>query len=401
MISIDQARTRILARLTPTGAEIVPLSSGLGRVLFAPVIARLTYPAANISAMDGFALDAADAVPGTSLTIIGSAPAGHPFEGRIGSGQAVRVFTGSVIPDGADAVLVQENADFDEVRLTPHTTIARGKNIRSAGLDFRVGDNLLSSGTRLSARDVGLAAAGNCPWLSVYRRPIVALLATGDEVAMPGEPIPAGGLTNSNTFALAAFIRTCGGIPIILPTARDDRLVIAQAAESLSHADLLVTTGGASVGAHDLVQEGLSMHGLAVDFWKIAMRPGKPLMFGAMGTLPVLGLPGNPVSALVCALLFLKPAIERLSGLPGDAPQSEFARCTVALPENDRRNDHLRASLVRDPDGGWQITPFAQQDSAMLPRFAEADALLLRPPGASATPPGTVVQMIRLADHGL
>jgi molybdopterin molybdotransferase len=401
MLSVPEARARILALLTPTGGEIIPLADAAGRILAAPVVARLTQPPQDVSAMDGFALRAADGTMGATLRIIGAAPAGHPFAGSVGPGEAVRLFTGSVVPDGADCIVIQEDTDHDDTHVTLREAGQPGKHVRGAGLDFAIGDVLLDAGRRLTARDIGLAAAANHPWLTVHRKPVIAILATGDEIAMPGDPIPPGGIVSSNSHALAAFIRANGGIPIILPIALDDRAAIAAAAQSAAHADLLVTTGGASVGTHDLVQAGLSDLGLAVDFWKIAMRPGKPLMFGRLGTLPVLGLPGNPVSAMVCALLFGKPAIERLSGLPGTPPPTEPATCTTPLPANDHRADHLRATLARTTDGTWAVTPFGPQDSSMLRRLARADAIVLRAPNAPAAPPGTPVTIIRLADCGL
>jgi molybdopterin molybdotransferase len=401
MLSIENARSRINAMLAPTGPETVALPEAVGRVLAAPVIARVTQPPADVSAMDGFALRAADGVLGAELRVVGTAPAGHPFAGRIGAGEAVSIFTGSIMPEGADTVLLQEDAALTEERVTVREAVRPGRHIRRAGQDFAAGEVVLAAGRRLVARQIGLAAAANHPWLAVHRRPVIAVLATGDEIALPGEPIPAGGIVSSNAHALGAFIIAAGGVPLILPVALDDRAAIAEAAAMACRADLLVTTGGASVGAHDLVQAGLSARGLTVDFWKIAMRPGKPLMFGTMGALPVLGLPGNPVSALICALLFLRPAIERLCGLPGDAPPTEAARLTVALPANDQRADHLRATLERDDDGSSRATPFPVQDSAMLRRLAEADAVILRAPNAAAAAAGAMVPIIRLAACGL
>ncbi|MGC9269528.1 molybdopterin molybdotransferase MoeA [Acidiphilium sp.] len=401
MLSVTEARDRILALLAPTGSEIVTLAEAAGRVLAAPVVARLTQPPLDVSAMDGFALRAADATVGARLRIIGAAPAGHPFAGSVGAGEAVRLFTGSVVPSGADCIVIQEDTTFDDDVVILNAAGHPGKHVRGAGLDFTIGDVLLEPGRRLTARDIGLAAAANHPWLTVHRKPIIAVLATGDEIAMPGDPIPPGGIVSSNSHALAGFIRAVGGVPIILPIALDDRAAIATAAQAAARADLLITTGGASVGTHDLVQAGLADLGLDLDFWKIAMRPGKPLMFGRLGALPVLGLPGNPVSAMVCALLFGKPAIERLCGLPGDPPPSEPARCTIPLAANDQRADHLRATLTRDADGSWLVTPFGPQDSSLLRRLALADAVVLRAPYARAEPAGTVVDIIRLAACGL
>jgi len=397
MISVDEARTRILAGLAATGAETVALAQGFGRVLAEPVRARLNQPPADVSAMDGFTLRAADAVAGARLRVIGTAPAGHPFAGVVGPGEAVQLFTGSFVPPGADTVLMQENAAFADGVVTVNEGCAVGRFIRRAGQDFAVGDVLIPAGKRLSARDVGLAAAGNTPWLRVHRRPKVAILATGDEISLPGEAIGPGGIVSANTHALAAFVLACGGEPVVLPIAGDDLAAIAAGADAARGAELLVTTGGVSVGAHDLVQAGLEARGFVLDFWKIAMRPGKPLMFGGLGGMPILGLPGNPVSALVGAVLFLRPAIERLSGLPGEPPVLEMARLGVALGANDRRDDYLRATLAHD-GADWVATPFAVQDSAMLRTLARADALIHRPAGQGALAAGAAVEVIRLRD---
>jgi molybdopterin molybdotransferase len=259
----------------------------------------------------------------------------------------------------------------------------------------------LAAGVRLGARQIGLAAAANHPWLVVHRRPVIGILATGDEIAQPGEPIPAGGIVSSNSLMLAAMIGAAGGEAIILPVATDTPEAMAGAISSAPRLDLLVTTGGASVGDHDMVQAGLERLGFTLDFWKIAMRPGKPMMSGSIGGLPVLGLPGNPVSAFVCAVLFLQPAIERLSGLPGGAPRVIPAIAGVALKANDHRADHLRATLADQAGGGLRATPFERQDSAMLGVLARADCLLLRAPHAPAAPAGSPVEVIPLTASGL
>ena len=401
MISVDEARDRILAGLTPTPSEIMPLGTAWNRVLSQAVSARLTQPPSDVSAMDGYGVRAADATLGATLDVIGAAPAGHPFEGTMGAGQAVRIFTGSVIPDGADGVLLQEDTTRDGDRITVNEAVGVGRHIRRAGQDFAAGDIVIPAGRKLTARDVGLAAAANHPWLTVHRRPRVAILATGDEIAMPGEPIPTGGIVSSNSHALASVVRAMGGEPIVLPIAHDTTEAIAAVADSVQGVDLLVTTGGASVGDHDLVISGLQTRGLVVDFWQIAMRPGKPLLFGNMGAVPVLGLPGNPVSALVCAILFMLPALCRLSGLPAAPPPVTRAIAGAALKENDRRADHLRSTLVTDAEGRLVATPFPVQDSAMLRRLALADALILRAPHAPALPQGAEVPIIRLDSLGI
>jgi molybdopterin molybdotransferase len=392
MISVAQARARILQDLRATGAETVALAQAWNRVLASPVHARLTQPPADVSAMDGFAVRAADATAGARLRLIGAAPAGHPFAGTMGPGEAVRLFTGSFLPAGADAVLLQEDATLADDLVSVGQTCTPGRHIRRAGHDFVLDEPLIPAGRRLSARDIGLAAAANHPWLAVHRQPVIAILATGDEISLPGEAIAAGGIVSSNAHALAAFITSAGGLPRILPIAGDSIDAIAAGADAAQGADLLLTTGGASVGAHDLVQSGLQTRGLELDFWKIAMRPGKPLLFGRLGSLPVLGLPGNPVSAFVCALLFLGPAIARMSGLPGDPPLLEPATLGAALPPNDVREDFLRATLSGEP----VVTPFPTQDSGMLKTLARADALLHRPAFDPARQPGETVQIIRL-----
>ncbi|NKE47642.1 molybdopterin molybdotransferase MoeA [Roseomonas frigidaquae] len=401
MIPLEDARARILAALRPTATETVALAEGWGRVLAQPVAARLTQPPADVSAMDGYAVRAADAVAGASLAVIGAAPAGHPFAGSVGPGQAVRIFTGGFVPPGADGILLQEDAEATEHEVTVREAVQPGRWIRRQGLDFAAGEVLLAAGRRLTARDIGLAAAANHPWLGVHRRPRIGILATGDEIALPGEPIPPGGIVSSNAHALAALVRAACGEPLVLPIVADDRDAIAAAAAAARGCDLLVTTGGASVGEHDLIQAALGEEGFALDFWKIAMRPGKPLIWGRLGATPVLGLPGNPVSALVCGVQFLLPALAVLSGLPAAPPPTIMVRAGAALPANDRRFDHLRATLRTDSAGHVVATPFAQQDSSMLANLARAEALILRPVLAPALPEGAEVPAIPLGQYGI
>lgn len=401
MISVDEARGRVLAALRPVPAEVVALADAWNRVTAAPVVARLTQPPADVSAMDGYALRAADGQLGAILHVIGAAPAGHPFEGSVGAGQAVRLFTGSVVPHGADTILLQEDATRDGDMVTVKEATVAARHIRRAGQDFAAGDAVVPAGRRITARDVGLAAAANHPWLAVHRRPRIAILATGDEIALPGEPIPSGGIVSSNSHALAALVRALGGEPMVLPVARDDAAVIAAVADAVAGMDMLVTTGGASVGDHDLVIEALKSRGMTLDFWQIAMRPGKPLLFGRLGTVPVLGLPGNPVSAMVCAILFLLPALSRLSGLPAAPPPVSTGILGAAVKANDHRADHLRATVRVGSGGRVIVTPFPVQDSAMLRRLALADALVLRAPNAPALAEGAEVGIIRLDSLGL
>jgi molybdopterin molybdotransferase len=401
VLSVAEARARVLAPLRPTTTEIVGLSEAWGRVLAAPVLARLTQPPVDVSAMDGYALRAADGVLGAHLTVIGAAPAGHPFTGTVGPGEAVRLFTGSVVPSGADTILLQEDATRDGDTVIVREACDTGRHIRRAGQDFVAGSELLQPGRRLGARDIGLAAAGNHPWLAVHRRPTVAILATGDEIAMPGEPLSPGGIVSSNAHALAALVRAGGGEAITMPVAADDRAALGAAIDQVHGVSMLVTTGGASVGDHDLVQAALVERGFKLDFWKIAMRPGKPLISGSVAGVPVLGLPGNPVSALICAALFLLPSLDVLSGQSAGAPRTEWAVLGAALRPNDARADHLRSALVIGADGSLTVMPFDRQDSGMLSALARADALILRAPHAPAVAAGELVEIIRLDHLGL
>lgn len=393
MISVEEARTRILAHLRPTGPEVVALAEAWGRVLAQPVAARLDQPPADVSAMDGYALRSQDT---GRRRLVGAAPAGHPFAGEVGPGEAVRLFTGSVVPHGADSILLQEDAVREGDQVTPAEPPKHGRHIRRQGQDFSTGDVLLAAGTRLNPRAVGLAAAANHAWLTVHRRPSVAILATGDEIALPGAPVGPGGIVSSNAHALAALVRARGGLPIVLPIAVDRPESIAAAATSLQGADILLTTGGASVGEHDLVQAGLGAEGFVLDFWKIAMRPGKPLIYGRLGATAVLGLPGNPVSAMVCATLFLLPMLDRLQGMQGEPAPLTPARLGAALPANDLRADYLRATMTGDAQGLPVVTAFSRQDSSLLRVLHQADALIVREPHAPGLPAGSLVSILRL-----
>lgn len=401
MLSVAEARDRILAGLRPMPAETLPLAQAWGRILATDIRARLTQPPLDVSAMDGYALRAVDGTLDARLRVIGSAPAGHPFAGTVNAGEIVRLFTGSVVPAGADAILLQEDATRDDDIVVVNEAVLTNRHIRRAGQDFTHGDILIRAGRKLTSRDIGLAASGNHPWLAVHRRPRIAILATGDEIALPGEPIPPGGIISSNAHALAALVRAAGGDPVVLPIAADTTEAISAVADAVVGMDMLVTTGGASVGDHDLVIAGLTQRGLTVDFWKIAMRPGRPLMHGMLGPVPVLGLPGNPVSALVCAILFLLPALARLGGLPAGPPPTMQAVLGGDLAANDWRADHLRATLGAREDGALIATAFGVQDSAMLRRLASADALILRAPHAPALRAGAAVEIIRLDSLGI
>jgi molybdopterin molybdotransferase len=398
MISVEEARRRLLAPLRPLGPEQVAVSEAAGRVLAEDVAARRTQPPWDVSAMDGYAVRAGDvaAVP-ARLTVVGSVPAGQAYAGTVGRGEAVRIFTGAPMPKGADAVVIQEDTEREGNRVVVREPAPPGHYVRPAGLDFRAGEVGLRAGHRLSARDIGLAAAMNRPWLMVHRKPRIAILPTGDEVVMPGDPVGPHQIVSSNGLALAALVSHCGGIPLQLPIAPDNADALQRIAAASAGADFLVTTGGASVGEHDLVRDALGASGLALDFWKIAMRPGKPLMVGRYRDTPMMGLPGNPVSSLVCGLLFLKPAIERLTGVTLADPPPLKARLAIPLPANDRRQDYLRATLSRAADGSIEVRPFEKQDSSMMSLLARSDCLVVRPPHAPAAQAGDNVEIVPFA----
>jgi molybdopterin molybdotransferase len=395
MISVEEALARLLAPLEALPPEQVSIADAVGRVLAEDVAARRTQPPFAVSAMDGYAVRAADVeqVP-AQLKIVAEIPAGAGFGGTIGAGEAARIFTGAPLPAGADAIVIQEDTERDGDQVEIREGAPKGSYVRRAGLDFAEGDVLLRAGRRLTPRDIGLAAAMNRPWLFVHRRPRVGILSTGDEIVMPGDPIGPHQIVSSNALGLAAFATACGALPILVGNAPDDPDALRHIAAAAQGVDLFVTTGGVSVGEHDLVREVLSEEGLAIDFWQIAMRPGKPLMVGKYRGTPMLGLPGNPVSTLVCSLLFLKPALEKLSGLPDKGDPQTTARLGIALKQNDRRQDYLRARLQRAPDGALEVVPFEVQDSSMMRPLAASDCLVMRPPHAPALPAGTEVPII-------
>ena len=398
MLSVAEALARITAAFAPLPAETVGLGEALGRVLAEDVAARVTQPPKDVSAMDGYGVRAADVarVP-ARLEVIGRVPAGGAFEGTLEPGQAVRIFTGAPLPAGADTIVIQEDTETDGDTVIVKEGAAPGTYVRPAGLDFRAGEVGLEAGRRLSARDVGLAAAMDRPWLQVHRRPRVAVLATGDEVVLPGDPRGPSQIVSSNGFSLAAFVQACGGQAIHLGIAPDDLAALEALVEGARGADLLVTTGGVSVGEHDLIRDALDQKGLDLDFWRIAMRPGKPLLFGRIGATPILGLPGNPVSSLVCATLYLRPAIEVMLGRTGQAPPPESAILGADLEANDRRQDYLRARLEVDSQGRRLAVPFERQDSSMLATLARADCLIVRKPLAAPAKAGEVVEIVPLS----
>ena len=397
MLSVEEALDRIVGAFTPLPAEVVGLSEGLGRVLAEDIHSRVTQPPKDVSAMDGYAVRAEDVKEAPArLEVVGEVAAGGDCDLDLQPGQAARIFTGAPLPAGADSIVIQENTERVGTIVTVSKSAPAGHYVRPAGLDFRAGELGIAAGTVLTSRDIGLAAAMNHPWLRVRRRPRIAVLATGDEVVLPGEPLGENQILSSNGFSLAAFITANGGEPLHLGIAPDDRTVLSGLLGEAAGADLLVTCGGASVGKHDLVQGALLDEGMALDFWKIAMRPGKPLMFGRLGQTPVLGLPGNPVSSLVCALLFLRPTIAAMLGRRAAEAPLEAAVLGADLGENDERQDYLRARLVLDAQGRRLATPFQRQDSSMLATLARADCLVVREPHAPPAKAGDPVRIVPL-----
>ncbi len=393
---VDDAKAAILAGVRATPAENVGLADAGGRILARDLKANRDQPPFAASAMDGYAVVGADVakVP-VRLDVIGEAPAGQAFKGRVKPGQTVRIFTGAPLPKGSDTIVIQENCQADGRQVTILEAAKTGQFVRDKGLDFKKGEALLQAGQHLGARELGLAAAMNHATVPVRRRPRVALMPTGDELVTPGSKPRADQIVSSNNFALAALVRRFGGEPVDLGIVPDNKPALARAIKKAADCDILVTLGGASVGDHDLVQDALKKAGLKLNFYKIAMRPGKPLMFGKLGRMRVLGLPGNPVSSIVCARLFLKPLLDAYLGLdPNDPPQTATLAC--ALPENDQRQDYLRATLATAPDGSLVADPFNRQDSSMLRRLTEADCLVIRPPFAPAAKAGEAVKLIKL-----
>jgi molybdopterin molybdotransferase len=395
VISVEEALSRLLAPLEPLPPEQISIVEGLGRILAEDVAARRTQPPFAVSAMDGYAVRAQDVetVP-AELRIVAEVPAGAGFGGHVGAGEAARIFTGAPLPAGTDTIIIQEDTERQGDRVRVLEGASRGRYVRREGLDFGEGEVLLRAGRQLTARDIGLLAAMNRPWLFVHRRPRIGILSTGDEIVMPGDPIGQHQIVSSNSLALGAFVAACGGIPISAGNAPDDPEALRRIAAATSGVDLLVTTGGASVGDHDLVRDALATDGLELDFWQIAMRPGKPLMVGRYRGTPMVGLPGNPVSTLVCALLFLRPAFERLSGAVPAEEAAPTARLAVPLGKNDRRQDYLRSRLARGSDGMLEVFPFEVQDSSMMRLLATADCLVVRPPHAPALTAGAMVPII-------
>ena len=398
LMSVAEALSRVLADAAPLPAERVPLDDALGRVLTEDVAALRTQPPASVSAMDGYAVRGADVAGApVALTVIGEVAAGHPFDGTVRAGEAARIFTGGLMPEGTDTVVIQEHTARDGNRVTVEKPTAPGRNVRRKGLDFAQGQVLLKKGRRLTGRDLMLAAAMNHPGVPVHRRPKVAIVGTGDELVPPGGTLAPGQIVFSNGYALSALVRSEGAAVNDLGIAHDkiDAIVAKVRAARDWGADVLVTTGGASVGEHDLVQRALAAEGLDLSFWRVALRPGRPMMHGKLGGMQVLGVPGNPVSSYVCSFLFLVPLIRVLAGRSDIEPAPQAARLGRDLPANDERQDYLRASLVDGPDGPV-ATPLTAQDSSQMALLAQAECLLIREPHAPAAPAGSPCVILKL-----
>ena len=390
MISVREALDHVFALARPLGTETVPLRHAAGRVLAEPVVATRSQPPFSTSTMDGYAIAAATAAAGDTFTVIGEAAAGHRFPGCLNADQAVRIFTGAPVPNGAKRVLIQEDVARVGDRITVRYQPASTFYIRAEGTDFNVGDTF-ESPRILSPSDVALIASMNVAGITVFRKPVVALIATGDELVLPGETPGPDQIIASNALGLSAMVESAGGIARILPIARDRMDALQGVFDLAADADLVVTIGGASVGDHDLVGRVAEMRGFERSFYKIAMRPGKPLMAGRIGASILLGLPGNPVSSIVCGRIFMQPMLDVMRGLPASAPATRSAQLANDIPPNGAREHYMRA---RDTAG--QVTVAERQDSGLLSVLSRANALVVRPPNDPARSIGDTVQILDL-----
>ena len=398
-LSVADALALVLADAVPLAAEPASLLDACGRVLATDLAALRTQPPADVSAMDGYAVRAADVASAPArLTVVGEVAAGHAFDRAIGPGEAARIFTGAVMPPGTDTVVIQEVTARDGDIVCIQRPEAKGRNIRPRGLDFQEGAVLIRQGRRLTPRDIALAGAMNHATVMVHRRPRVAVLATGDELVAPGTPPAPGQIVSSNNIVLMAIAGREGAQAHDLGVVPDrlDATAAAVRRAADTGTDVLVTSGGASVGDYDFVQQAFAAEGMALSFWKVAVRPGRPLMHGRLGGMQVLGLPGNPVSSFMCAVLFLVPLLRRLAGRTDVALPLTRATLGSALPANDDRADYMRAALARGPDGALVATPYRKQDSSMLAPLAHADCLVVRAPLAPAADAGSPCDILEL-----
>jgi len=399
LLSVEEARSRIIEAIRPLSVMRIGLGSALGRALAEDIVATRAHPPAAVAAMDGYAIRSADALSlPAKLRKVGASKAGARFEGKVLAGNCVRIFTGATLPDGADTIALQEDAsefgDNVEIRKVPEP----GRHIRPAGINYSAGQLCLTKGRVLTARDIGVIASCGYALVPVRRKPRVAILATGDELVDPGGSPGPDQIFGSNNAAIAAAVAAWGGEPIDLGIAPDRIEAIAESINGAIDADLFVTTGGASVGDHDLVRKGPCDSGLYARLLEGRNTAGKPIIFGTTGEMPVLGLSGNPVSALVSALIFLRPAMRAMLDLPATQTIFEQAVLGAAMPDNQLREDYVRARLERGPDGKLIAVPFSTQDSAMLLTLANADGLIRRRPRAPPAPKGTLIDVI-VFDH--
>ncbi|MBO6503677.1 MAG: molybdopterin molybdotransferase MoeA [Kordiimonadaceae bacterium] len=394
MISVEEAFARIVGEARPLDTEQVPVAKASGRVIAAPIKARRAQPAADLSAMDGYAVNSADLTGETRLSMVGESSAGHPFSGSVGSGQCVRIFTGAAVPAGADQVVIQENVTVDGADISTSQPAEAGANIRLKGIDFGLNQTVLEANTFISPKTIGLAASAGQSHLMVHRAPKVAILATGDELAAPGKKSFSDFDTvDSVRPQLEALVADAGGELVFSGHAGDSLEQISKSVSSNTAADLFVTIGGASVGDKDFVQDAFKQEGMSLDFWKVAMRPGKPMIFGKRDKQYMLGLPGNPASAFVCALIFLRPLIDRLMGRPSPLPIGVPLPAATDFPENGPRQHYMRARLIGEP-GSRMVDPAVSQDSSLASVLAQCDGLIIRAPNAKAVSSGDLVSFL-------
>lgn len=394
MISVEQAFARIVGEARPLETEQVPVAKASGRVIAAPIKARRAQPGADLSAMDGYAVNSADLTGETRLRMVGESSAGHPYSGSIASGQCVRIFTGAAVPDGADQIVIQENVTVEGADIKTSQPAEAGSNIRLKGIDFALNQTVLEANTFISPKTIGLAASAGQSHLMVHRAPKVAILATGDELAAPGKKTFSDFDTvDSVRPQLEALVADAGGELVFSGHAGDSLEQISKSVSANTAADLFVTIGGASVGDKDFVQEAFMQEGMSLDFWKVAMRPGKPMIFGKRDRQYMLGLPGNPASAFVCALIFLRPLIDRLMGRPSPLPIGVPLPAATDLPENGPRQHYMRARLIGEA-GSRMVDPAVSQDSSLATVLAQCDGLIIRAPKAKAVSAGELVSFL-------
>jgi molybdopterin molybdotransferase len=394
MITVEQALTYVLDLVSPLDTEVIPLANAGGRILAQTVSATRDQPPFSSSAMDGYAVQSDDLTAGSVLNVIGTSAAGARFDGMVSAGNAVRIFTGAPVPEGADRILIQEDCQREGDKIIIGSNLDKSKYIRPAGGDFKIGDEMTAPQT-LGPSEVSLLAAMNIPNVAVYRKPVIALIATGDELVTVGETPNIDQIISSNNYGLKVMIEAAGGIARILPIARDTREELECVLAMCSDVDMIVTLGGASVGDYDLVHSVAGEMGMETAFYKVAMRPGKPLMAGRLRGVPMIGLPGNPVSALVCGTVFLIPAIKAMLGLPKSAMPTQNATLSIDIGHNGPRAHYMRA-VTQIKNGTLTVRPFDRQDSSLLSVLSNANALMVRQPNEPAQSIGASVQIIPL-----